>query len=141
MDDVRAQTLPRPGDGYLSALGFLQIGTGSLSLMMSLMLFLQAVSGHSELLNPATALDSSFDLLDRAIAAYVSLQLSVGWVAGALQLAAGICCVPARHPRLVWSASFVSLANFPHGTLAGLLVILALRRPDLRHGFTTRVTA
>jgi len=141
MDDVRAQTLTRPGDGYLAALGYLQIGTGSLSLMMSLMLFFQALFSHSELLNPATAFDSSFDLLDRAIATYVSLQLSIGWVAGALQFAAGICCVQARRPRLVWVASLVSLANFPHGTMAALLVILALRRPDLRHDFAARTTA
>ena len=60
MDDVRAQTLSRPGDGYLAALGYLQIGTGSLSLMMSLMLFFQAMFSHSEMLNPAIAFDSSF---------------------------------------------------------------------------------
>jgi hypothetical protein len=135
MDEVRAQNFSRPSDGYLAALGYLQIGTGSLSLMMSLMLFFQALFSHSELLNPATAFDSSFDLLDRAIATYVSLQLSIGWVAGALQLAAGICCLHARRPRLVWLASLVSLANFPHGTMAALLTILALRRPDLAHAF------
>jgi hypothetical protein len=141
MDDVRAQTFSRPGDGYLAALGYLQIGTGSLSLMMSLMLFFQAMFSHSELLSPATAFDSSSDLLDRAIATYVSLQLSIGWLAGALQLAAGICCVHARNPRLVWVASLVSLANFPHGTMAGLLTILALRRPELTPGFALRVSA
>lgn len=141
MDDVRAQSFSRPSDGYLAALGYLQIGTGSLSLMMSLMLFFQAMFSHSELLSPATALDSSFDLLDRAIATYVSLQLSVGWIAGALQLAAGICCLNARNRRLVWFASIVSLANFPHGTMAALLMVLALRRPDLTHGFEPRALA
>ena len=140
MDDDRAQNFPRPGEGYLAALGYLQIGTGSLSLLMSLMLFFQVMFGHSEMLNPVTAFDSSFDLIDRAIATYVSLQLSIGWLAGGLQLAAGICCLHARHPRLVWAASIVNIANFPHGTMAGILMILALRRPDLTHGFPPHVT-
>ncbi len=138
MDDVSAPTFSRPGEGYLTALGYLQIGTGSLSLLMSLMLFFQAMFSHSELLNPVVAFDSSFDLLDRAIATYVSLQLSIGWIAGALQLAAGICCLHGRHLRLVGVASLVSLANFPHGTMAAILMVLALRRRDLAHGFAPR---
>ena len=141
MDDVRAQTLSRPGDGYLAALGYLQIGTGSLSLMMSLMLFFQAMFSHSEMLNPAIAFDSSVDLLDRAIATYVSLQLSIGWVAGALQLAAGICCLHSSHSRLVWLASLVSLGNFPHGTMAAILMLLGLRRAEVVHAFARRERA
>lgn len=138
MDDVQSQQLSRNGDGYLAALGYLQIGAGSLSLLMSLMLFFQATFSHSELLALATVFDSSFDLLDRAIAIYVALQLSIGWVAGGLQLAAGICCLRRRNPRLVWAASLISLANFPHGTIAAIVMILALRRPGLTYGFATR---
>lgn len=138
MDDVQSQPLSRPGDGYLAALGYLQIGAGSLSLLMSLMLFFQAMFSHSALLSLATAFDSSFDLLDRAIASYVALQLSIGWVAGGLQLAAGICCLRGTTPRLVWAASLVSLANFPHGTIAAVPMILALRRPGLTPGFAPR---
>lgn len=138
MDDVRAQTLSRPGESGLAALGYLQIGTGSLSLLMSLMLLFQAMFSHSELLSPATAFDSSSDLVDRAIATYVSLQLSFGWIAGSLQLAAGIACLHARNLRLVWTASLVSLANFPHGTMAAILMVVTLRRPDLDQVFRRR---
>ncbi len=141
MDDVRVQSLSRPGDGYLAALGYLQIGTGSLSLLMSLMLFFQAMYSHSELLSPVTAFDSSFDLMERAIATYVSMQLSIGWVAGGLQFAAGLCCLHACRPRLVWVASLVSLANFPHGTMAAILMLVGLQRAEITHAFATRESA
>lgn len=138
MDDVRAHPLPRPGEGYLAALGYLQIGTGALTLTMSLLAFTQALFGQAEVFNPATIFASSSDPFDRAIATYVALQLTVGWVAGGLQLAAGICCLRASHPRLVWLASVVSLGNFPHGTVAALLMLLSLRRAEVVQAFTIR---
>ncbi len=139
MVDAPVHSRSQSGDGYLAAVGYLQIGAGSLSLMMSLMLVFQVMFGHSELLNPAVAFDSSSDLLDRAIATYVSLQLTVGWLAGALQLAAGVCCLRAKHQRFIGVASLVSLANFPHGTLAAVTVLFALRRPEVAQTFTPRV--
>jgi hypothetical protein len=138
MNDVRVGNFARPGDGYLAALGYLQIGAGCLSLTMSLMLFFQALFSHSELLHPAVAFAAGSSLIDRAIATYVSLQLSVGWVAGALQLAAGLCCLRGRHPRLVWLAALVSLANFPHGTMAAILVLAGLRRAEISDAFAAR---
>ncbi len=88
MDDVRVHPLPRPGEGYLAALGYLQIGTGALTLTMSLLAFTQAMFGQAGVFNPTTIFASSSDLIDRAIATYVALQLTLGWVAGGLQLAA-----------------------------------------------------
>ncbi len=138
MDDVRAHALSRPGEGYLAALGYLQIGTGILTLTMSLMALFQAVFSHAEMLNPATIFASSPDLIDRAIATYVAMQLTFGWVAGGLQLAAGLSCLRSRHPRFVWVASLVSLGNFPHGTMAAILMLLGLRRAEVAHAFATR---
>jgi hypothetical protein len=127
--------LSRPSDGTLAVLGYLQIGTGVLSLTMSLMALFQAMFSHAEMLNPAAIVGSSADVMDRAIAAYVALQLTLGWVAGGLQLAAGMCCLRSRHPRLVWAASVVSLANFPHGTMAAILMLLGLRRAEVVRAF------
>lgn len=141
MDDVRAQTFSRPGEGFLAALGYLQIGTGVLSLTMSLMFFFQALFSHSELLNPALAFDSSSELIDRAIATYVSLQLTIGWLAGTLQLLAGVCCLRGRRPRFVGAAALVSLANFPHGTMAAILMLISLRRPEIAQAFQPRAPA
>jgi hypothetical protein len=141
MDDVRAQTLSRPGDGYVAALGYLQIGSGVLSLTMSLMALVQALFSHSELFHPTTALGLSSELLDNAITAYVLLQLSLGWVAGGLQLAAGYCCLHSRRARLVWVASLISLANFPHGTMSAILMLLGLRRPEVIEAFRSRDAA
>jgi len=128
MHDVPSQGSLRLGDGYQAALGLLQIGTGTLSLLMSLMLYAQAILGHSELLHPINGLSSSNDLFDRLIATYVLVQLTFGWIAGALQLTSGICCLRSRHPRLVCAASLVNLANFPHGMMSGMLMLVALRR-------------
>ena len=105
---------------------------------MSLMLLLQSMFSHSELLNPATVFHSSSDWLDGAITTFVSLQLSVGWVAGALQLTAGICCLRSRRVRLVCAASLVSLANFPHGTMAAILTLVSLRRHEVADAFQPR---
>lgn len=133
--DVRDRTFSRPGEGFLAALGYLQIGTGGLSLTMSLMALCQVLAGHSDVLNPALALGSHAAFLDTAIGAYVSFQLSIGWIAGALQLIAGWCCVSGRAPRFVAVANFVSLANFPHGTVAAVLVVLSLRRAEIAQAF------
>lgn len=97
---------------------------------MSLMALTQVLAGHHQLFNPARAFDHATDLLERAIAAYVLLQLTLGWVAGGLQLAAGICCMRGQATRLVWIAAVVSLANFPHGTLAAIFTLLGLMRID-----------
>ncbi len=134
MDTVRGQDDTRPDAGNLTALGYLQIGTGALTVTMSLMALMQALFGHHELFNPARAFDHSTDLFDRAIAAYVLLQLTLGWVAGGLQIAAGISCMRGHPARLVWIASFVSLVNFPHGTLAAFFTLLALSRTHLANG-------
>lgn len=128
MDTVHEREVSRPDAGHLAALGYLQVGTGALTVTMSLMALVQVLLGHHELFNPARAFDHSTHLFDRAIAAYVLLQLTLGWIAGGLQLAAGIHCMRAKPSRLVWIASLVSLVNFPHGTLAAFFTLMAVRR-------------
>lgn len=122
------------------ALGYLQIGTGTLTLVMSLMAFTQAMLSHAELLDPVNVFGLSSGFLNQSIAAYVSLQLSFGWIAGALQLAAGICCLSGRSPRLVTGASVVSLCNFPHGTMAAILTLHRLRSGALARAFVRPAT-
>lgn len=138
MDHVHPQSASRGDDGYLAALAYLQIGSGILSLTMSLMFIFQALVIHTPLLDPALAFSSTANLLDRAIATYVSLQLTIGWVAGSLQLAAGYFCLKASRSRFVHAASLVSLANFPHGTMSAILTLTALRRPEVTGAFEAR---
>lgn len=138
MDNVHTQAASRGNDGYLAALAYLQIAAGALSLTMSLMFIFQAIFIHTPLLDPALAFSSTANLLDRAIATYVSLQLTIGWVAGSLQLAAGYFCLKARRCQLVHVASLVSLANFPHGTMSSILTLTALRRPEVAEAFEAR---
>jgi hypothetical protein len=137
MADVRAPALSSPAEGQLIALGYLQIGTGTLTVMMSLLALSQLLFGSLDMLNPARAFAHSTDFFDRAIAAYVVLQLTVGWIAGGLQLAAGRCCLRGRGSRLVALASVVSLVNFPHGTVAAILMLWALGRPEIAQAFRT----
>lgn len=135
MDQTHAPSVSPRGDGYLSALGYLQIGTGSLTLVMSLMALSYWLLGSGELLNLSNAFDLDTHLIDQAIAAYVSLQLTLGWLAGGLQLASGICCLQGRRPRLVWFASVISLANFPHGTMAAILMLHSLSQGEVASEF------
>lgn len=138
MDDIRVPELEQSGAGQLTALGYLQIGTGSLTVLMSLMALTQTMAGPSGLFDPAKLFSYSSDFFDRLIAAYVLLQLTLGWVAGGLQLVAGVCCLRGRRPRLIGLASVVSLINFPHGTVAALLMLHSLRRPEITRAFGKR---
>jgi hypothetical protein len=135
MEELRAPALPQPGEGQLTALGYLQIGTGCLTVLMSVLALAQMAYGPTELFNPARAFNYSADFFDRAIAAYVILQLTVGWIAGGLQLASGCCCLRGKRPRLVYAASLVSLINFPHGSVAALLMLSGLSRPEIARVF------
>lgn len=141
MEDLRASPDFQPGEGQLTALGYLQIGTGCLTVLMSILALAQMLLGPTELFNPANAFNYSSDLFDRAIAAYVILQLTVGWVAGGLQLASGCCCLRCKRPRLVYAASLVSLINFPHGTVAALLMLSGFGRPEIAHAFREHAAA
>jgi hypothetical protein len=132
MDDVDPHSASRTDTDYSTALGYLQIGTGSLTLLMSFMAFCQWALGHGEMLNLGEVFGLSSGLLDRAISAYVSLQLSLGWIAGGLQLAAGACCLSGRRQRFVGVASLVSLLNFPHGTMAAILTLNGLYQGAIR---------
>jgi hypothetical protein len=140
MDDVQAHSVSRPGEGYVAALGYLQIGAGVLTLTMSLMAVSQLLAGNAELLDPVRVFGLTTGFVDQAIATYVSLQLSLGWVAGALQLVAGICCLHGRRPRLVGVASVISLANFPHGTMAAILMLHGLHHGEIAQAFERRET-
>lgn len=129
------ETEPRHDDsradpGHLLALGYLQVGTGALTVTMSLMALFVAVFVSSELFHPARAFDHSTSFFDRILAAYVLLQLSFGWIAGGLQLASGCCCMKSRPTRLVWISSVVNLINIPHGALAGIFTMLGIRRAE-----------
>lgn len=126
MDHAHQPPATPRSDDYLSALGYLQIGTGSLTLVMSLMALSHWLLGNAELFSLSNVLGLENPFIDQAIAAYVWLQLTLGWVAGGLQLAAGISCLHGRRSRLVWLASVVSLANFPHGTMAAILMLHCL---------------
>ena len=132
MDDVHPHSASRTDTDYSTALGYLQIGTGSLTLLMSFMALCQWALGHDEMLNLGEVFGLSSGLLDRAISAYVSLQLSLGWIAGGLQLAAGVCCLSGRRQRFVGVASLVSLLNFPHGTMAAILTLNGLYQGAIR---------
>lgn len=138
MDNIRVPELEQSGEGQLTALGYLQIGTGSLTVLMSLMAVTHVLAGPSGLFAPAKLFSYSADFFDRLIAAYVLLQLTLGWVAGALQLVAGSCCLRGKGPRLVRLASVVSLINFPHGTVAALLMLHGLGRPEITRAFRPR---
>ena len=128
MDTVQTHDVSRPDSGHLLALGYLQVGTGALTVTMSVMALWVALFVSSELFNPARAFDHSTAFFDRILAAYVLLQLTFGWVAGGLQFASGCCCMKSRHTRLVWIASVVNLVNIPHGAIAGIFTLLLGRR-------------
>ena len=51
MDDVHPHSASRTDTDYSTALGYLQIGTGSLTLLMSFMALCQWALGHGEMLN------------------------------------------------------------------------------------------
>ena len=127
----------RRGEGYLAFLGYLQILTGALSVLFSASAVLTGLADTS-LLNPADTAGDSRGWFMALVSGYISLQMTVGWIPGALQIAAGICCLRRRAPGFVIFASWVNLVSFPHGTTTALLVLYGISRRDLLHGFGRR---
>jgi hypothetical protein len=126
-DDASSASVSQPGEDSLTALGYLQVGAGSLTIAMSLMALCPILLGHGELLDPTKVFGFASGFLDRAIATYVSLQLSVGWIAGTLQLIAGIGCLHGKITRLTAVASVVSLINVPHGAITAVLMLYRMK--------------
>ena len=124
----------RRGEGYLSFMGYLQIATGALSVLFSAGAVLTGL-GDSSLLNPVATAEDATNWLMALLTGYITLQMTVGWIPGVLQIVAGVCCLRHRAPGFVIFASWVNLINFPHGTTTALLMLYGISRRDLLHGF------
>ena len=128
----------RRGEGYLAFMGYLQILTGTLSVLFSATAVLTGL-GDSSLLNPAATAGDANGWFMAILTGYITLQMTVGWIPGLLQIAAGVCCLRHRAPGFVTFASWVNLVNFPHGTTTSLMMLYGISRWDLLHGFARRV--
>ena len=118
-------------------MGYLQILTGALSVLFSAFAVLTGL-GDRSLLNPAVTAGDATGWFMALVIGYITLQMTVGWVSGALQVAAGICCLRHRAPGFVIFASWVNLVSFPHGTTTALLMLYGISRRDLLRGFGRR---
>lgn len=125
----------RRGEGYLFFVGTLQILAASLMILLSLGGLVSVAMSDYALFNPSTVAGMTDGPWAALLAAFLSFQFSVGWIVGLAQLAAGLCCLKHRHPRLVAWASVLSLLNFPAGTLAAILMLHGLTQRDVVDAF------
>lgn len=128
------------GAGYFYFVGMLQIAAGTLSVLFSLLGFLQArAAGVTNLLEPQRVADwfawQGVEGSASIIAGMVAFQLAFGWIFGALLIAAGICSLKRWACGFVWFATVVNLFNFPHGTTVALMTWHGLRRRGISRAF------
>ncbi|MCH7228261.1 hypothetical protein [Haloferula sp. A504] len=131
---------PPRGSGYLYFVGVLQIGTGILSILFSVLGLIHASSADAAgLLNPH-AVEHLFaghgsEGWNSLVAGLVSLHITYGWILGLLLITAGICCIRRRARRFVWTSTLLNLVNFPHGTTAALMTWHGLTRNRISSAF------
>lgn len=138
---VSTTELPRCGAGYLYFVGILQIGAGLLSVLFSLLAFLQVGLAESGgLLDPQQVAHRfaghGSEGWASLVAGYVSFHVTYGWILGLLLISAGVCCIKLRARRLVWFSSLLNLLNFPHGTTAALMTWHGLSRDRISGAFS-----
>lgn len=123
------------GVGYLYFMGYLQIGVGVLTIAFSALGIIQGLSSFPGLLSPSAVLDSASGWLVPILWAYMSFQISFGWIFGLLMIVAGVCCLLRRTRGFVATAAWMNLANFPHGTTAAIMMLHGLSRPGIAGAF------
>ena len=128
------------GQGYLYFIGNLQIIAGILSIVLSLFVMLQAYSMRSTLILGPIEVYQTFGglqsgVVEKLIAASLSMQMMFGWVLGLMMISAGIYCLRNKARTWVTFVTAVNLLNIPHGTTVALIIIHGLTRPGIRGAF------
>ncbi len=129
-----AASLPA-GVGYLTFMGFFQVGVGSLSALFSLFAIIQGTLVDPQLFKPEAVTDSSRGLLCQMLIAYIGFQMLFGWLLGALMILAGIRCLQLRGRTVVAVSTWLNFINVPHGTMAAILMFIGLGRPEVVEAF------
>ncbi|WP_193212612.1 hypothetical protein [Luteolibacter marinus] len=130
----------RRGEGYLVFMGYLQIVTGALTLLFSLMVMAHAWAvSDTVLMSPARIFhafgSADADLFTKMVAAYMSFQVMFGWILGLGTILAGIWSLNCRARRWVTAMAVLNLINFPHGTTVAIMVLHGMTRPGIAGAF------
>lgn len=122
-----SSTFPR-GVGYLTFMGYFQIGVGLLTVIISAFAILII---DPQLLNPVVAGEASRAFFGRLIAGYMACQMVFGWLLGPMMIIAGVCCLQLRGRTFVTVSAVLNLLNFPHGTTAAIMMLHGFRRQEV----------
>lgn len=127
---IPSSVFPR-GVGYLTFMGYFQIGVGLLTVLFSALAIFQGAIIDPQLLNPAVAGEASRGFFGRMIAGYMAFQMTFGWLLGAMMIMAGVCCLQLRGRTFVTVSAVLNLLNFPHGTTAAIMMLHGFRRQEV----------
>ena len=129
-------TLPYSrGEGYLTFMGYLQIGAGTLTLLFSLCGIASGLASDSSLLIPFNGEGPYNGFFQSLISAYLAFQITFGWLLGLLQIGAGIKCLHFKGRSLACVASAANMLNFPHGTTVSIMMLHGLITRDISRAF------
>lgn len=129
-----AASLPA-GVGYLTFLGFFQVGVGALSVLFSLFAIVQGTLIDPQLFKPEAVTDSSRGLFGQLLIAYIGFQMLAGWLLGGWMILAGVRCLQRRGRTIVTLSTWLNFINVPHGTMAAILAFIGLSRPEVVAAF------
>jgi len=127
---IPTSVFPR-GVGYLTFMGYFQIGVGLLTVLFSALAIFQGSIIDPQLLNPMVAGEASRGFFGRMIAGYMAFQMVFGWLLGTMMIMAGVCCLQLRGRTFVTVSAVLNLLNFPHGTTAAILMLHGFRRQEV----------
>lgn len=123
------------GVGYLTFLGYFQVGIGALSVLFSLFAIIQGTIIDPQLFKPDAITDASRGFWGRLIVSYIAFQMLFGWLLGVLMILAGAACLQLRRRTLVTLSTWLNFINVPHGTMAAILTFVGLSRPEVAEAF------
>lgn len=133
---IASTPAPLPaGVGYLTFMGFFQIGVGALTVLFSIFAIYQGTVIDPQLFRPSAVIDASRGFWGRVFVSYIAFQMVFGWLVGVLMIFAGIGCLQLRRRALVTISTWLNFVNFPHGTMAAVFMFIGLGRPEVVEAF------
>lgn len=123
------------GVGYLTFMGYFQVGIGVLTLLFSAFAIFQGTVIDPLPFKPESVTDASRGFWGRLIVSYIAFQMFFGWLLGVMMILAGTGCLQLRGRTLVTISTWLNFINFPHGTMAAILMFIGLGQPEVLNAF------
>lgn len=128
------------GQGYLTAMGYLQIVAGALTVLFSCLAMLKASTLSGTVLMSPAAIHEAFGGFagggfTKFMAGYMSFLVMFGWILGLMMISAGIASLKCRGRYWIGFVSILNLFSQPLATTVAMMMLHGLTRPRITAAF------